>query len=285
LWVREDYRKILIRQGIDKLEELIACSEVKKYFNGRGLLASLEINDSHGERMVIRSYMHGGWYGKINKDFFWGKFRPLRELIVNDEVSRRGIQTTVILAALSKRVIGPLYKSTLISKEISGALDLIHYLKILKQRSVSERLKAKAGLAKAVAVMVRKMHDQGIYHADLHLKNILVQEKSGGDFSVYLIDFDKSEIWDRLSFKKRIKNLMRFNRSAEKLKGKGLPITFSDQWRFLREYFHDEQQVIQKIRKLIKRYLLWQEFHRMGWRLASFFAASFSSAFSPRQSA
>jgi tRNA A-37 threonylcarbamoyl transferase component Bud32 len=285
LWVREEYREKLLGQGIERLEDLISRAEVKRHFDGRSLLTSVEIKGRQGERMVIRSYFHGGWYGKINKDFFWGKFRPLKELMVSEEVSRRGIQTIIILTALSKRVFGPLYKSKLISREIVGALDLIRYLQLLKQRPASERLKVKTGLIKAVAGVVRTMHDRGIYHADLHLKNVLVQETSEGDFAVYLIDFDKSEIRDVITPAERIKNLMRLNRSAEKLKKKGLPITFSDQWRFLREYFHDERQAIEGVKKDVKRYLIWQEFHRLGWKLSSLFSTPLSSVFSLHRSA
>jgi tRNA A-37 threonylcarbamoyl transferase component Bud32 len=285
LWIREEYRERLIGQGIERLEELIARAGVKRHFDGRSLLTSVEVKGAQGERMVIRSYFHGGWYGKINRDLFLGKLRPLRELIISEEASQRGIQTTTILAALSQRIIGPFYKGTLISREVSGALDLIRYLQELKVRPASERLRVKTGLIKAVAAMVRKMHDQGIYHADLHLKNVLIQEKSEGDFTVYLIDFDKSEILDSITLRDRIKNLMRFNRSVEKLKRKGLPITFSDQWRFLREYFHDDRQIIKGVKRDVRRYLIWQKFHRLGWRLSSLFSTPFSSVLSPHQSA
>ena len=285
LWVREEYRERLLEQGIERLEDLIARAEVKRHFDGRSLLTSVEIKGSQGERMVIRSYFHGGWYGKINKNLFLGELRPLRELIISEEVSRRGIPTITILAALSQRSIGPFSKGKLISKEISGALDLIRYLQEMKQRPVRERLKVKARLIKTVAGVVRTMHDRGIYHADLHLKNVLVQETSERDFAVYLMDFDKSEIRDVITPAERIKNLMRLNRSAEKLKKKGLPITFSDQWRFLREYFHDERQAIEGVKKDVKRYLIWQEFHRLGWKLSSLFSTPLSSVFSPHRSA
>ncbi|HUT83934.1 MAG TPA: hypothetical protein VMX95_04725, partial [Thermodesulfobacteriota bacterium] len=65
LWVREEYRERLLEQGIERLEDLIARAEVKRHFDGRSLLTSVEIKGSQGERMVIRSYFHGGWYGKI----------------------------------------------------------------------------------------------------------------------------------------------------------------------------------------------------------------------------
>jgi len=285
LWIREEYREKLLGQGIERLEELIARAEGKRHFDGRSLLTSVQIKDGQGERMVIRSYFHGGWYGKINKDLFLGGVRPLRELIVSEEASRRGISTITILAALSERIFGPFYRGKLISKEISGAVDLIHYLQGLKERPASERWKLKTVLIKGIAAMVRKMHDQGIYHADLHLKNVLIQEKSEGDFTVYLIDFDKSEIRDKIALKDRIKNLMRFNRSAEKLKGKGLPITFSDRWRFLKEYFHDDRESIEEVRKDMKRYLFWQKFHRWAWRRSSLFSTPLNSVLSPHRSA
>jgi 3-deoxy-D-manno-octulosonic acid kinase len=285
VWIREEYREGLMKQGIERIEELIARAAVKRHFDGRSLLTSVEIKGVEGERMVIRSYFHGGWYGKVNKDLFWGGRRPLRELILSEEVSRRGIATTTILAALSEKVFGPFYTGKLISREIPGALDLIRYLQGLKERPAGERLKMKAGLIKTVAAMVRKMHDQGIYHTDLHLKNILIQEKPEGEFSVHLIDFDKSVIRDRIALNDRIKNLMRFNRSAEKLKTKGLPITFSDQWRFLREYFHHDRKIIEGVKKGVRRYLIWQEVHRWGWRISSLFSTPFNSALSPHRSA
>lgn len=271
LWIRKEYLERLIDQGIERIEVLIENSIAEKYFDGRGLLKSLEIKDSGGERMVIRSYLHGGLYGLINKDLFWGKFRPLKELVISDEVSKRGIATALILAALSKKISGPFYKSKIITKEISNAVDLVNFLQKLKEKSEIERLKIKFGLIKCIAATIRKMHDQGVYHADLHLKNVMVHENPKGDFAIYLIDFDKSVIREKITLKERIKNLMRFNRSAEKMKMKGLPITYSDQWKFLREYFKNNEEIIRSVKKLIRLYLLKQRFHQIGWRVVSFF--------------
>ena len=216
--------------------------------------------------MVIRSYVHGGFYGLITGGLFLGKERPLKELIVGEYALRQGIPTNTILAALCRRVVGPFYRSWLITREIPEAPDLIGFLENLKVKSLHQRATIKRRLIGNVATAIRRMHDRGIYHADLHLKNILVGVNSEGEFSVYLIDFDKSRFLDRFTFRFRMKNLMRLNRSAEKMKRLGLPITTRDQMRFLREYFREEPENFKKAKKRLKPFLLLQEIHRFGWR-------------------
>ena len=62
------------------------------------------------------------------------------------------------------------------------------------------------------------MHDAGIYHADLHLKNILLKQDASGAFSAYIIDLDKSFVVDKLTVEQRMKNLLRLNRSIDKIR-------------------------------------------------------------------
>ncbi|HHT9146519.1 MAG TPA: lipopolysaccharide kinase InaA family protein, partial [Candidatus Wunengus sp. YC61] len=60
--------------------------------------------------------------------------------------------------------------------------------------------------------------DAGIYHADLHLKNILLKKDSNEEFTAYIIDLDKSVVLNKLNIQQRIRNLLRLDRSLEKLR-------------------------------------------------------------------
>ncbi|WP_169703572.1 lipopolysaccharide kinase InaA family protein [Candidatus Kuenenia stuttgartensis] len=98
--------------------------------------------------------------------------------------------------------MGHFYSANFISKEIAGAVDLIDFLN--EQPAVD--VHSKKSVIFTLAKLIRKMHDAGIYHADLHLKNMLLKKISGGTFEAYIIDLDKSTVWRQLTIGKRMKN-------------------------------------------------------------------------------
>jgi tRNA A-37 threonylcarbamoyl transferase component Bud32 len=74
-----------------------------------------------------------------------------------------------------------------------------------------------AALARCVADQIRHMHDCGLYHADLNLKNILVSRTDVRQ--LFIIDWDKStHRQGALGLDDRQRNVVRFCRSAEKLR-------------------------------------------------------------------
>ena len=109
------------------------------------------------------------------------------------------------------------------------------------------------------------MHQAGIYHADLHLKNFLVEEKKE---IVYLIDFDKSTSSPRLHPSQRMKNLKRLDRSAEKLKRLGLPLTGRDKGVFCRAYASGDREIRPYLHAYLKSYRWYQWLYRGGWWIA-----------------
>jgi len=64
-----------------------------------------------------------------------------------------------------------------------------------------------------------------------------------------------------------IKNLLRLNRSAEKWKRLGLPITRTDRWRFFLAYAGDNRKIREEMERAIRTYPLRLLFHRFGWTL------------------
>ena len=206
-----------------------------------------------GGTAIIRRVRHGGLWGKATGDLLWGVGRPVRELINANKALERGVPTAEILGirleAAGPPLTGPFYRAEVFSRELPETIDLLELLKSLE--STLDVQQHKGEIIRAVALSVRAMHEAGLYHNDLHLKNILIARKA--PFKAYIIDLDKSSLHESLSLNQRIKNLLRLDRSVEKFMIVGAyrralgrfavanntplrPITQRDRLRFLRDY-------------------------------------------------
>jgi tRNA A-37 threonylcarbamoyl transferase component Bud32 len=225
LYVKKEYENRMSVQDIDKLFDLCKDSPQKSFqvvrnelnapYQGRTSCKTLLMESLGNESFVVREYWHGGLLGKVLKDLFWDVSRPLRELSIC-EVARRGhINTTEIIAIIKNKIVGPLYKFQLVTREIKNSLDLIELLSRPEDNQLDIK---KREIINKLAKVVKEMHDAEIYHADLHLKNILVQFNEGESISIYIIDLDKSKQYEKISFQRRMKNIIRLDRSLEKFK-------------------------------------------------------------------
>ncbi len=180
-------------------------------YHGRGTLQVIQLVD--GETALVRSYRHGGLLRYYTREwFFTWPPRPFRELAITEELRRRDLRTVEVYAACIRRVGGPIYRGWLVTRELRGASDLWAAL----QSDLPQRCGIRA-ILKAVAETLRAMHREGVYHADLNLKNILVRFEGGG-MEAYLIDFDKARLFlGTLPSELANKNLQRLQRSARKL--------------------------------------------------------------------
>jgi len=214
LFVKEKYKESILRIVLDKefLHESGNNTQVKF---GRGSYLSVPVTENSSERFVIRDYRHGGLLGKLFGGVFLNGDRPLNEMFTSEIASQRGVPSAEVIAIAKRRLWGLFYKAKFISKEIDGAVDIIEFLK----KSSPEFIQTyKKPVILALVKLIRNMHDAGIYHADLHLKNILLKKDSTGEFTAYIIDLDKSVVLDKLDIQQRIKNLLRLDRSLEKLR-------------------------------------------------------------------
>ena len=87
-----------------------------------------------------------------------------------------------------------------------------------------------SGLWQTTGACIRRFHEQGVVHADLNARNILIR---GNEF-VYLIDFDRARIQlgGQSSFKN---NLKRLRRSLDKLWPESRKDRLEDCWSALLE--------------------------------------------------
>ncbi|MCP5003641.1 MAG: hypothetical protein GY941_06755 [Planctomycetes bacterium] len=208
-------------------------------YHGRIPCKSIVLESLSCGSFVVRDYWHGGLFGRILRDIFWQGMRPIQELVICECASKMGIRTIEIIAIVKNRVLGPFYRSKLISREIKDSTDLMGLL--LRHDRTTFCAQKREAISK-VAHAIKDLHDAGIYHADLNLKNILLQTANGGEFVPYIIDLDKSSRFTELKLHSRMKNLMRLDRSLEKFRKDrshmpcSLYVTKGDKIRFLTEY-------------------------------------------------
>lgn len=172
---------------------------------GRG--AAWRLTLPGGVRAVLRANRRGGFIRHFVARHYVGlRPRPFSELAVTVEARRRGVPAAEVLAA---RVDGRLvYRSALVTREASGAVPVLTALAHAADESARTALATSAGEA------VARLHEAGVFHADLNLGNILVTP----DAETTLVDFDRARLSAApLDAAARRRNLQRLARSLRKL--------------------------------------------------------------------
>ncbi len=271
LYIKKEYEQRLSAHDIDMLFNLHKDSDkLKVSYHGRTPCKTFIVESLGNVSFVVRDYCHGGLFGKILRDIFWNSLRPLRELSICEAAGKSGIKTSEVIAIVKNRVLGPIYKCRLVSKEITGAIDLMELLLNAEKNKLVAR---KRQIISKTAKAVKEMHGAGIYHADLHLKNILIQS-AVGKVDVYIIDLDKSRQYEKISLHQRMRNIMRLDRSVEKMIKNNrvtfdetypFPISGTDKLRFLKEYIKTDNKSEKPLRYYLQSYNTSHNLHRLWW--------------------
>lgn len=154
-------------------------------------------------RAVLRQYLRGGLAARFIQSNFlftgFGRSRPVREFRVLEKLARLGLPAPRPLAGLCARR-GLRYTGALLTREIENVRTLENVLDDMDEKSWC-----------SVGVCIRRFHDHGLVHADLTVRNILIQE--GG--AVFLVDFDRARFREGAN-RAFAGNLKRFRRSLLK---------------------------------------------------------------------
>lgn len=175
---------------------------------GRGATARLTL--AGGVPVVLKRMRRGGLAGRFWRDRYAGKRRLLDNLAIPLEAARRGIPTAAPVALLLVSGSGPLYEGWLAVEEIAEASDLA--------ASYRRGVDPPQRVLRAVAAMVRGMHDAGLEHRDLNLGNLLAREGGEAEAEPFVIDLDRARLHGGpLPFRLRQRALRRLERSQAKL--------------------------------------------------------------------
>ncbi|HOV73925.1 MAG TPA: lipopolysaccharide kinase InaA family protein [Candidatus Hydrogenedentes bacterium] len=187
----------------------IGCEPAER--GGRGRLGRFAWKNGHG---LIRTYRRGGLARHLPGDLFFLQNRALRELEIHRFVFANGLSVPEPLGACWHRA-GLWFGGAIATREIDAA-DLAERLETMTRQGARapDECVAQDDLAELMhscGRLFRQMHDLGVFHADLHVGNVLV-----GANGPLILDFDKAFIVPRLSRIQRARNLFRFRRSLEK---------------------------------------------------------------------
>jgi len=267
LLLKDEYKNLLLAQGIDDLKTFLEKNRhAAHYLKGRTPHPSIPFEE--GKRVVLRQYSHGGLLRAITGNLYFFGARSLRELALTEEIRSCGIPTIPSIGAIHNCIFFPFYQAYFLSVEVPHAMDLIQYFNGINARPSREDIFLKRKTIRSVGLLVRQFHQAGFFHGDLQLKNILV----AGD-QLLLIDFDRSYRKSTLSARERKKNLLRLNRSVEKWRRLGLPITRTDRWRFFSAYAGDDEKIRETMAKTLRSYSLRFLFYRLGWTIQKIMGA------------
>lgn len=207
LWVRRDWLEAL------PVEAMLAGAPLESWgspvphaLHGR---AAVHVLETPRGQVVAKGLSRGGIIGALFRSLYADPERPAREALVAEQLAARGLPTPPIVAARALRVAPGLHRLELASARVAGARDL---LDALRDPAADDR--QRAGWAAAAGRTLRRLHDEGLQHRDLQVKNLLVGPGSAELLTV--IDLDRCLLGPSLSEDQREASLARFGRSLAK---------------------------------------------------------------------
>jgi hypothetical protein len=161
------------------------------------------------ERLLLRRLRHGGLLGPLLGGSFLGTGRARAELRVTAALREAGAPVPRPVLALGRRRLGPLFECAVATVLEEGARDALAFLESAPEPARVLRAARAAGEA------VRRLHDAGGRHADLHVKNLLIREQ-GERVECRVVDLDRARLEVGLTPAVRTAQLARLWRSLLK---------------------------------------------------------------------
>lgn len=203
---------------------------------GRGRVALVTAPDPWGdERWVVRHYHRGGSVARFLGDRYLrlGTPRPFRELRALEAVRSRGVPAPEPVGA-SVHTRGLFYRGDLVTRWVPESVDLATLL--FDPGTPTVPAAAAVGVEGTAAMraagrLVRLLHERGVVHPDLNLKNILL---APGDPEprALVLDLDRASLHSGgVPARKRRRMVARFWRSARKWErrtGRPLPASLRE---------------------------------------------------------
>ena len=211
-----------------------------------------------GVRVHLRPFRHGGWFGGLRGHALVGLGRPIAELRTTLALAAAGAPVPVPALVAAQRV-GPLWSVTLGTLFEESALDAGVWLASAPSRRRLLRAAAAAGSA------IRRFHDAGGRHRDLHIGNLLVRE-CGDETDVIVVDLDRASLAKSVRPARRMRELMRLHRSLVKRRW-AQSIGVRGYTRFLASYTQGDRHLRNQLRSHLPRERLRVALHTAGYRV------------------
>ena len=212
----------------------------------------------HDARLHLRPARHGGALAFLWRNGVAGPNRFLRELEVTRMLKARGapVPTPVLVKTRRRRFLAEVAVGSLHEE---GTMDLLAFLKKVPPA------KELPSLARQVATAVRRFHDCGGSHPDLHAGNVLISTDSTKPKAL-IIDLDGAEAREAVSAPRRMRELMRLHRSLRK-NGLSKPDGDPSVAHFVDAYTRGDADLKRSLLAALPREKRRERLHLIAWRL------------------
>ncbi len=221
---------------------------------GRG---GIRIVDVAGRKFVCRQYLHGGLLRAFTRDLFLSADRSKEEADILRCLKERGFPVITPFATLTES--GMFTKKLYLVTELEvGAINLLDYL---RRSGKMARLRA----VRRFAELLWGLEQAGVYHPDLHLRNVVLTAQ--GD--MLFLDFDKA-VRKSITPADSEAMLSRLVRYVDKMERQGeLVADQREKQLFVRAYERLSGHTIpRELQRAVERKGF---LHRIGWFIESIF--------------
>jgi hypothetical protein len=233
---------------------------------GRGRTPTVQLGQ--GRSLVLRRYRHGGLLRWLTGNLLWGPTRALWELEVTARAERSLAPVPHVACVVAWPAAGPLWSALIGTVEVEDGEELLGWMRRTREAP------ARIAIARHVGEATRRLHDAGIEHRDLQLRNILVrraEEHAPEAPRIVVIDLDGASYHGSggVPVVRRAQNLGRLARSVIKLGLWDDAIGPRERAAFLSGYLRRDRSLRRELRSYVPRERIKLRWHQLGYRLKS----------------
>ncbi len=198
--IRSEYADFVRRAFLNRSE----C-EPFTVDGGRGAVWTFPLTNANvTDRGLLRVNRRGGLIRFLLHDTYIFMNRSLHEFEVHRYAETNGLNVPMLLGVRWHSTGGIVYNHGALATRLipkARSLDVV----LQESNAQCHTNASRAG------ALIRNMHDLGIWHADLNVKNVVFDDEN-----LYLLDFDNARIMRPVPDTARARNLLRLHRSLNK---------------------------------------------------------------------
>jgi hypothetical protein len=200
-----------------------------------------------GKGYFFKEYLDRGVKDRLRKMF--RSTRSRKAFRAGHILLDRGFLTPVPLIQGFEKGCCFVRRNFLITGEVPGERTYQYFQSRFPLPLSAEMLTEKRALISAAGHEIGRMHRMGVFHGDLRVGNIIIDGR-GASAQFFFIDNERTQFYQVLPGRKRLKNLVQLNMVL-------LPhITKADRLRFLNMYLTENPDLLPEKKTLIREILI-----------------------------
>ena len=198
----------------------------------------LRMKDAWDIPLCVKWYRKRGMADRLKEVVRGG--RVLRAWKAGNALLARGFRVATPFAMVKTSRGGFLLMEAAQGKELDRILD-----GMLQQKD-GVAFREKAALAEALGTLIGRLHEKGIFHADLKACNLMVS-RDGERWEIKLLDYDNVKVFRNLPEKMVVKNLVQLNTSIPGGVSRGFRFRFFRAYAACRKGLLPEKDLFRKV--------------------------------------